>query len=134
MGSFRIREPRGRWRGMFDAASCNTAVLVGLLAASRTADRAVITGLRKFLRNIGGALGTTVSGTILNNILYNGLGREFSAEFISQIASSSLALNELDLSDGERRLISIVYMRGLSAVFVSYAVLVAVFFLCAFFH
>jgi hypothetical protein len=137
-------------------------VLVGLLAGSQTADRAVITGLRNFIRDIGGGLGITgtshirlsvhlsnpsatppnltflslysVSGTILNNILYNGLKDKIAPQLISQLASlSTLALAELDLSEDERRLISAVYMRGLSAVFSSYAALLAVFFFCCFF-
>ena len=34
-------------------------VLVGLLAGSQSADRAVITGLRNFIRDIGSAVGLT---------------------------------------------------------------------------
>lgn len=34
-------------------------VLVGLLAGSHNSDRAVITGLRNFIRDIGGAVGIT---------------------------------------------------------------------------
>ncbi|KAJ0421543.1 major facilitator superfamily domain-containing protein [Aspergillus carlsbadensis] len=85
-----------------------------LQPGSQTADRAVITGLRNFIRDIG------VSGTILNNILYTGLKAHFAPELISQLASASApALQNLNLSDDERRLISAVYMRGLSAVFMS---------------
>jgi uncharacterized membrane protein YqjE len=65
----------------------------------------------------------------LNNILYNGLKTRLSPQLISQLASAStLALAELDLSEDDKRLVSTVYMRGLSAVFASYAVLIAVFF------
>lgn len=34
-------------------------VLVGLLAGSQNADRAVLTGLRNFIRDIGGGMGIT---------------------------------------------------------------------------
>lgn len=34
-------------------------VLVGILAGSDTEDRAVLTGLRNFVRDMGGATGTT---------------------------------------------------------------------------
>lgn len=41
-------------------------VLVGLFAGTNTIDRAVLTGLRNFLRDMGGAVGVTVSGAILS--------------------------------------------------------------------
>lgn len=103
-------------------------VLVGLLAGSHNSDRAVITGLRNFIRDIGGAVGITVSGTILNNILQKGLKDKFSPELISQLTSSAFALGDLDLSAEDKALISNVYMGGMHAIFGSYAVLMIVWF------
>ncbi|GFF50330.1 hypothetical protein IFM46972_09019 [Aspergillus udagawae] len=108
-------------------------VLVGLLAGSLNADRAVLTGLRNFIRDIGGAMGITVSGTIMNNVLYSGLKGKLSPEVISQLTSSAFALRNTDLSDDDKQLVSTVYMRGVQAVFVSYAVLTAIYFLCSLF-
>ena len=65
----------------------------------------MITGLRNFIRDIGGAVGITVSGTILNNILQNGLKDKFSLELISQLTSSAFALGDLDLSAEDKALI-----------------------------
>ncbi|KAF7160165.1 hypothetical protein CNMCM5623_005680 [Aspergillus felis] len=108
-------------------------VLVGLLAGSQNSDRAVLTGLRNFIRDIGGAMGITISGTILNNVLYRGLKGKLSPELISQLTSSAFALRSIDLSDDDKHLVSTVYMRGVQAVFVSYAVLITVYFLCSLF-
>lgn len=103
-------------------------MLVGLLAGSHNSDRAVITGLRNFIRDIGGAVGITVSGTILNNILQKGLKDKFSPELISQLTSSAFALGDLDLSAEDKALISNVYMEGMHAILGSYAVLMIVWF------
>lgn len=93
----------------------------------------MITGLRNFIRDIGGAVGITVSGTILNNILQNGLKDKFSLELISQLTSSAFALGDLDLSAEDKALISNVYMEGMHAIFGSYAVLMIVWFVLTLF-
>lgn len=123
--------------------------MVGLLAGSDNVDRAVITGLRNFIRDMGGAIGITgelsslkfrvncffpanknvVSGAILNNHLHAGLKGHFGPEMISHIASSALNLSELNLSAEEKSLVLDVYMRGMNAVFVSYGVLTVALFL-----
>jgi hypothetical protein len=73
------------------------------------------------------------SGAILNNIIRNGLQGKFSDSLISQLTSSAFTLADLDLSDDEKQLISSVYMRGLHAVFMSYAALMILLFLCTLF-
>lgn len=131
-------------------------VLVGLLAGSDTDDRAVMTGLRNFLRDMGGATSTTgrylfdmiqwltshsfmpilinervlVSGTILSNVLYTRLKSRFSQETIAKLISVASALEDLQLTKEERSLVSQGYTEGLHAVFASFAVLVAIH-LCA---
>ncbi|KAE8354370.1 major facilitator superfamily domain-containing protein [Aspergillus coremiiformis] len=107
-------------------------VMVGLLAGSDKSDRAVMTGLRNFIRDMGGSVGVTVSGSILNNVLHNALTGRFSAELISKITSSAFALSDLDLTDEDKELISNAYMRGLRAVFTVFAILIALFFALTF--
>lgn len=123
--------------------------MVGLLAGSDNVDRAVITGLRNFIRDMGGTIGITgelsrfiyrinyffwsnkdvVSGAILNNYLHAGLKGHFSPEMISHIASSAFNLSETNLSAEEKSMILDVYVGGINAVFVSYGVLTVVLFL-----
>ncbi|KAL4895218.1 major facilitator superfamily-domain-containing protein [Aspergillus ambiguus] len=104
---------------------CLQPVLVALLSNFDNKDRAVLTGLRNFVRILGGAIGITVSGTILNNTLQAGLKDRFDAEVIAQLTSSSFAMDSMDLSEQDKSLISKVYMRGLHVVFVTYAVLIS---------
>ncbi|KAJ6022039.1 hypothetical protein N7540_007543 [Penicillium herquei] len=125
-------------------------VLVGLLAGTDNVDRAVITGLRNFIRDMGGSIGITgepgspflviqrmipntkaVSGAILNNILQNGLKERFSPEIISRLTSSALSLPELKLSDEDKRLVLAVYARGLNTVFISFSVLTVIMFMAS---
>ncbi|KAI0474461.1 putative efflux pump antibiotic resistance protein [Xylaria cf. heliscus] len=101
-------------------------VLVGLFAGSDTEDRAVLTGLRNFLRDMGGATGTTVSGTILSNVLYSQLKSRFGPSLIAKLTSSAFALKDLHLTDEERHLITQGYMKGLRTVFASFTVLIAI--------
>ncbi|EHK46108.1 hypothetical protein TRIATDRAFT_292286 [Trichoderma atroviride IMI 206040] len=105
--------------GVFDGISVGCSlqpVLVGLFAGSDAQDRAVLTGLRNFLRDFGGATGTTISGAVLSNVLYRQLKSTFSPELIAKLASSAFALKDLDLSDEERSMISLAYTNGLRAI------------------
>ncbi|XWX00323.1 hypothetical protein V2A60_008343 [Cordyceps javanica] len=101
-------------------------VLVGLLAGSDMENRAVLTGLRNFVRDLGGATGTTVSGTILSNLLFAQLQHRFSPDLIAELTSSAFALKDLDLTDSERQLISGAYMHSLTVIYVTFAVLAAI--------
>jgi hypothetical protein len=94
--------------------------LVGVYANSRTEDRAVATGLRNFLRTIGGAFGLVVSGVILSNTLSQNLkGKTFVSDgLIASLTSSTYALDTLDLTRDEKGQILDVYMSGLHYVFV----------------
>lgn len=86
-----------------------------------------MTGNRKLINQ------PPVSGTILNNVLQNGLKAKFSPELISQITSSAFVLGDLDLSAEDKALISSVYMRGILAIFGSYAFLMTVLFVLSLF-
>ncbi|TVY83014.1 MFS gliotoxin efflux transporter gliA [Lachnellula suecica] len=108
-------------------------VLVGLLAGSQKTDRAGVTGLRNFVRDMGSAVGITMSGAILNSVLQNRLREHFSRAFISKLMSSALALMKSNLSNEDKQLISEGYMAGLHRVFASYAVLTGLLFVSTLF-
>ncbi|KAI0123696.1 putative efflux pump antibiotic resistance protein [Xylariales sp. AK1849] len=115
--------------GVFDGVGVGCSlqpVLVGIFAGSNTEDRAVLTGLRNFLRDLGGATGTTVSGAVLSNVLSGQLKSTFTPGLIAKLTSSAFALDDLDLTDEEKNMISQAYMNGLHGVFVSFAVLIAI--------
>ena len=98
--------------------------LVGMYANSRTEDRAVTTGLRNFIRTIGGSFGLVVSGVILSNTLRESLDAEsyVSNSLLSELTSSMYALNNLDLTQDQQDHVLDVYMRGLHYIFVFFIV------------
>lgn len=97
--------------------------LVGMYANSRSEDRAVITGLRNFIRTIGGSFGLVVSGVILSNILRRLEGSiSTPAHPISQLSSSIYTLGKAGYSDTEQELIRNTYMIALRYIFVFYLV------------
>ncbi|KAL9120485.1 MAG: hypothetical protein Q9187_002957 [Circinaria calcarea] len=106
-----------------------SAGLIALLAHSRKADRAVINSLRNFLRAVGGAVGLTVSGSILNNILKKRLTGSLSSDAITQLTSSVYALPSLRLSPQQYNLVLDAYMSGIHTIFTMYAPLIGVCFL-----
>jgi hypothetical protein len=108
--------------------------LVGMYANSRTDDRAVLTGLRNFIRTIGGAFGLVVSGVILSNTLQEGLyGKSFASDsLLKTLTSSTYALDGLDISQDQRNQVLNVYMQGLHYIFVFYTVCSGLSFLLTF--
>ncbi|OJJ78606.1 uncharacterized protein ASPGLDRAFT_1510642 [Aspergillus glaucus CBS 516.65] len=113
--------------GVFDGIGVGCSlqpVLVGILAGSDTEDRAVLTGLRNFVRDMGGATGTTVSGAVLGLVLSGQLKSRFNDSLIRRVISSAFALEDLHLTEGEREMIVQAYMKGLHAVFVTFTVLI----------
>lgn len=96
--------------------------LVGMYANSRTEDRAVTTGLRNFIRTIGGAFGLVVSGVILSNTLSKGLAGDtaITSQLIAELTSSTYALDEQGLAYEQRERILDIYMRGLHYIFIFY--------------
>ncbi|EFQ27348.1 major facilitator superfamily transporter [Colletotrichum graminicola] len=98
--------------------------LVGMYANSRSEDRAVTTGLRNFIRTIGGAFGLVVSGVILSNTLRRDLqGRGFISDgVIAELTSSTYTLGQKGFSDEEQAVILRAYMRGLHYIFIYYVV------------
>ena len=98
--------------------------LVGMYANSRSEDRAVTTGLRNFIRTIGGAFGLVISGVTLSNTLNTGLGSEdfASNSLIAELTSSTYALDALDLLESQQNRVLDVYMLGLHYIFIFYTV------------
>ena len=82
------------------------------------------TGLRNFIRTIGGAFGLVISGVTLSNTLSTNLGREeyASDQLIAELTSSTYALDALDLSHDQQEQVLDVYMMGLHYIFIFYTV------------
>ncbi|OHW98682.1 major facilitator superfamily transporter [Colletotrichum incanum] len=98
--------------------------LVGMYANSRSEDRAVTTGLRNFIRTIGGAFGLVISGVILSNTLRRDLqGKDFvSDSVIAELTSSTYTLGEKGFSQEEQTVVLKAYMKGLHYIFIYYVV------------
>ncbi|CAN9155875.1 unnamed protein product [Alternaria alternata] len=98
--------------------------LVGMYANSRAEDRAVTTGLRNFIRTIGGAFGLVISGVILSNTLSRDLSnRSFvSDDLMSQLTSSTYDLDQFGLSPDQKQDVFDTYMLGLHYIFIFFTV------------
>ncbi|EXL91895.1 major facilitator superfamily domain-containing protein [Fusarium oxysporum II5] len=98
--------------------------LVGMYANGRSEDRAVTTGLRNFIRTIGGAFGVVISGVILSNTLNKELGGKgiVSNDTIAQLTSSTYSLSSMGLSQQDQDIILDAYMKGLYYTFVFFTV------------
>uniref|UniRef100_A0A093VNG3 Putative transporter C3H1.06c n=1 Tax=Talaromyces marneffei PM1 TaxID=1077442 RepID=A0A093VNG3_TALMA len=92
--------------------------LVALLAHSRKADRAVTNSLRNFLRILGGSVGLTISGTILNNTLKTQLRNTLPLDVINTITSSAYSLSSINLSPNQYEMVMDAYMAGMHTIFV----------------
>ncbi|KAJ4252737.1 hypothetical protein NW762_010643 [Fusarium torreyae] len=98
--------------------------LVGMYANGRSEDRAVTTGLRNFIRTIGGAFGVVIAGVILSNTLSQELGGRdvVTSDTISQLTSSIYSLSSMGLSQKDEDLVLEVYMQGLHYIFIFFTV------------
>ncbi|KAF5965671.1 major facilitator superfamily transporter [Fusarium bulbicola] len=98
--------------------------LVGMYANGRSEDRAVTTGLRNFIRTIGGAFGVVISGVVLSNTLNKELGGRgiVSNDTIAQLTSSTYSLSSMGLSQEDQDIILDAYMKGLYYTFVFFTV------------
>ncbi|KAF5627206.1 major facilitator superfamily transporter [Fusarium tjaetaba] len=98
--------------------------LVGMYANGRSEDRAVTTGLRNFIRTIGGAFGVVISGVILSNTLNKELGGRgiVSNDTIAQLTSSTYSLSSMGLSQQDQDIILDAYMKGLYYTFLFFTV------------
>lgn len=105
--------------------------------------------MRNFLRIMGGSVGLTsktafslnsipkltdnspVSGAILNNVLKSSLSDILANDTINQIASSVHVLDSLYLSPAQSEAVIDAYMKGMHTIFIMYAPIVGICFLCA---
>ena len=105
--------------------------LVALLAHSKKADRAVISCLRIFIRTVGGAVGLTVSGAILNNELRSSLSGILPDATITRLTASTSELSALHLSPAEHEMVLNAYMKGNHIIFFTCAPIIGICFLLA---
>ncbi|KAI2487958.1 Major facilitator superfamily transporter [Pyrenophora tritici-repentis] len=98
--------------------------LVGMYANGRGEDRAVTTGLRNFIRTIGGAFGLVVSGVILSNTLSRDLSHQsfVSESLMQQLTSSTYDLAKYGLSQNQQEDVFDAYMLGLHYIFIFFTV------------
>ncbi|KAI0587430.1 Major facilitator superfamily transporter [Pyrenophora tritici-repentis] len=98
--------------------------LVGMYANGRGEDRAVTTGLRNFIRTIGGAFGLVVSGVILSNTLSRDLSHQsfVSESLMQQLTSSTYDLAKFGLSQNQQEDVFDTYMLGLHYIFIFFTV------------
>ncbi|EJP63208.1 efflux pump antibiotic resistance protein [Beauveria bassiana ARSEF 2860] len=121
LGKLFLNQTSEIWKVALVGVLDGLGVGCSLQPGSDTENRAVLTGLRNFVRDLGGATGTTVSGTTLSNLLFAQLQHRFSPEMIARLTSSAFALKDLGLTDSERRLISGAYMNSLKVIYVTFA-------------
>ncbi|KAF5016452.1 hypothetical protein F66182_11862 [Fusarium sp. NRRL 66182] len=105
---------------------CFQPSLVAILAHSRRADRAVLNSLRNFLRTLGGTLGLTVSGAILDNVLQSRLKGVVSSGIATQLASSAHSLGSLGLTVEQKDAVLDAYMHGIHIILILYAPLIGI--------
>ncbi|KAK2810804.1 hypothetical protein FQN50_002627 [Emmonsiellopsis sp. PD_5] len=87
--------------------------MIALLSNTRKEDRAVVTGLRNFLRTIGGAIGLAVCATVLNNVLIANIPSHLAVDDAPMQLSSLLDT----LAPPDRAAVVAAYMKGLRIVF-----------------
>ncbi|KAF1998715.1 major facilitator superfamily transporter [Amniculicola lignicola CBS 123094] len=97
--------------------------LVAILSNSSNSDRAVATGLRNFIRTIGGAFGLIISGAILSNTLDRDLGHLpwMSSTLLKNLTSSTYSLDKGGLTQEQRQMVLNSYMSGITYIFIMYA-------------
>lgn len=98
--------------------------LVAILSNSSNTDRAVATGLRNFIRTIGGAFGLIISGAILANTLDRDLSHHLfmRKDILQSLTSSTYSLDSMGFTATEKDLVLDSYMQGIQYIYILYAV------------
>jgi MFS family permease len=87
-------------------------VMIALLANTRKEDRAVVTGLRNFLRTVGGAIGLAACTAIVNNAMRENLPAAATGRNVLEL------LGMLDtLTASDQQALKHAYMKGLRIIF-----------------
>jgi MFS family permease len=99
------------------------STLVAILANGSNSDRAVATGLRNFIRTIGGAFGLIISGAILANTLDSRLSHLpfMTKDILQNLTSSTFSLTKLGFSTEEMDLVLDSYIVGIRYIYIMYA-------------
>jgi MFS family permease len=99
------------------------STLVAILANGSNPDRAVATGLRNFIRTIGGAFGLIISGAILANTLDSRLSHLpfMTKDILQNLTSSTFSLTKLGFSTEEMDLVLDSYIVGIRYIYIMYA-------------
>lgn len=96
--------------------------LVAAQAHSLKRDRAVVIGVRNFLRALGGAVGLALSSAVFSNVLkkrLNSLSTSLPASFKEEILASILRVPNLStLTNVQKEEVLNAYMSGSKAVFI----------------
>lgn len=100
------------------------STLVAILANGSNSDRAVATGLRNFIRTIGGAFGLIISGAILANTLDTRLSSLpfMTPEILQNLTSSTHSLGKLGFDQEQKDLVLETYIIGIRYIYILYAV------------
>jgi MFS family permease len=110
--------------------------LVAIQAHSLKRDRAVVIGVRNFLRALGGAIGLALSSAVFSNVLkkrLNSLSTPLSGNFESEILASILHVPDLSvLSNVEKEEVLDAYMSASKTVFIVWVPIMAVCLLLCF--
>ena len=99
------------------------STLVAILANGSNSDRAVATGLRNFIRTIGGAFGLIISGAILGNTLDMRLSHLpfMTKEILQDLTSSTYSLDKLGFTRDQMDLVLDSYVIGIRYIYILYA-------------
>ncbi|KAL8287175.1 hypothetical protein RQP46_003627 [Phenoliferia psychrophenolica] len=103
------------------------STLVLATASGASADRAVVTGARNFVRTSGGAIGVALANTIVNNLFANNLP-SIVPDALKERLSHEFVL-PADISSEVRNAILDAYMVGIKTVFIFFVPIVGVCFL-----
>jgi MFS family permease len=97
--------------------------LLAILSNSSQSERAVATGLRYFIRTVGGAFGIIISGAILSNNLESQLsGLDFiTPEILKTLTYSTYSLNKLGFTYTQKDEVLASYMTGMKYIFILFA-------------
>lgn len=107
--------------------------LVAVQAHSLHADRAVVTSVRNFLRNLGGAVGLALSSAVFSNTLKKNISG-LSEDLRKMILASILKVPDLSNVDlGSKEKVLDGYMAASRAVFIVWVPLIGVCLLLTFF-
>ncbi|RSH92821.1 hypothetical protein EHS25_008267 [Saitozyma podzolica] len=92
--------------------------LMAIQAAVSRKDMATVTGMRNFMRMLGGTVALAVCSAIINNIVRAKLGVDgIASSVIDQVLSDPTTVSALGLSSAQQSAVIAAYAKGISACF-----------------